>query len=245
MGHPPNSYVESLGDVSLKGARIGLVVNALGDDSDQRSAAVNAIVGEAVSDMRAAGAEVVEVEIPRLDEFLVETSQYIACSRHDIDLYLKKRPALENLRVAQIVEDGQYHKELDLLEAVVEGPEDPENDPEYTRRFVAREAFTRAVLNVMAEHRLDALTYPATRVPAPSNEEREEWTVLTFPTNTLIASQSLMPSIAVPAGFTDEGVPVGIEIVTRPYDEATMFGLARGYEAQSNHRKAPTFAGGS
>jgi amidase len=189
--------------------------------------------------MRTAGAEVLDVDIPRLGEFLMETSQYIACSRHDIDLYLSRRPALNHLRVAEIVKKGQYHPELDLLEAVVEGPEEPENDPEYTRRFVSREAFTRAILNVMAQHSLDALTYPATRIPAPPSNELKDWTVLTFPTNTLIASQSLMPSITVPAGFTDEGVPVGIEFVARPYDEVTAFRLAAAYEQQTGHRRSP------
>ena len=91
----------------------------------------------------------------------------------------------------------------------------------------------------MAQYELDALTYPATRIPAPSNEERKDWTVLTFPTNTLIASQSLMPSITVPAGFTERGVPVGIEIVTRPFDEVTAFRLAAGYEKQTSHHRAP------
>lgn len=239
VGHPPTSYLEALGDRSLGGARIGLVVNALGSDEDAGSAAVNTLTRKAAADMRAAGAEVVEVEIPRLNEFLIETSQYIACSRHDIDLYLRQRPQLAHLGVAEIVKKGQYHPQLDLLEAVVEGPEEPEHDPEYTKRFVAREAFTRTILNVMAQHELDALTYPATRIPAPSNEERKDWTVLTFPTNTLIASQSLMPSITVPAGFTERGVPVGIEIVTRPFDEATAFRLAAGYEKQTSHHRAP------
>lgn len=239
MCHPPSSYLQALDDRSLEGARIGLVTNALGDDEDALSAAVNALTRKAVEDMRAAGAEVMEVEIPRLDDFLVETSQYIACSRHDIDLYLQQRPEIAHLDVAGIVKRGQYHPELDLLEAVVEGPEDPEQDPEYTKRFVAREAFTRTILNVMAQHQLDALTYPATRIPAPSNEERKDWTVLTFPTNTLIASQSLLPSITVPAGFTERGIPVGIEIVARPYDEATAFRLAAGYEKRTLHHRAP------
>jgi Asp-tRNA(Asn)/Glu-tRNA(Gln) amidotransferase A subunit family amidase len=240
MGHPPASYRDALHGRSMVGARIGLVTNALDSDDDPRCAAVNALVREAIEDMRAAGAEVVDIEIPRLGDFLVETSQYIACSRHDIDLYLSQRPALNHLRVAEVVKKGQYHRGLDLLEAVVTGPEEPENDPEYTRRFVSREAFTRTILNVMAQHSLDALTYPATRVPAPSNTEREDWTVLTFPTNTLIASQALMPSITVPAGFTDDGVPVGIELAARPYDEITAFRLAAGYEQQTGHRKSPS-----
>lgn len=238
VGHPPAQYRDALGG-GLDAARIGLVTNALGDDSDPRCAAVNALMRQAVEDLRAAGAEVVDVEIPDLGQSLVDTSQYIACSRHDIDVYLQQRPALSHLRVAEIVKEGKYHRGLDLLEAVVEGPENLENDPDYTRRYVTRDAFTRTILNVMAQHTLDALAYPVTRVPAPSNEERSEWTVLTFPTNTLIASQALLPSITVPAGFTDNKVPVGIEFVTRPYDEATGFKLAAKYEKHSNHRKAP------
>lgn len=241
MGRPPVAYRDALTEPGINGSRIGLVLNALGDNSDPGSAVVNRIVRKAVEDMQAAGAQVVEVEIPNLDEFLVDTSQYIACSRHDIDLYLKQHSALQELRVADIVKAGRYHRDLDLLEAVVDGPEKPEDDPEYTRRYVVREAFTRTILNVMAKNSLDALAFPTTRVPAPSNEAREDWTVLTFPTNTLIGSQSLMPSIAVPAGFTEEGVPVGIEILARPYDEATAFRLAAGYEKQSSHRRSPDF----
>lgn len=239
MAQPPRSYTDSLEDRKMSDARIGLVTNALGSNDDPRSAAVNALTRQAVDDMREAGAEVVEVEIPNLDEFLADTSQYIACSRHDIDLYLRQRPALDTLRVAEIVEEGRYHKELDLLEAVSTGPEEPESDPEYTGRFVARDRFTRTILNVMDQHGLDALTYPTTRIPAPSNEERAEWTVLTFPTNTLIASQALLPSITVPAGFTSEEIPVGIELVGRPYSEAELFSWAAGYEQQSGHRRPP------
>ncbi|MFI9630843.1 amidase [Streptomyces sp. NPDC052042] len=239
MAQPPVSYMASLGDRSVAGARIGLVTNALGSEADPRSAAVNALTRQAAEDLRAAGAEVVEVEIPDLDEFLVDTSQYVACSRHDIDLYLKQRPALSDLRVADVVARGRYHRELDLLEAVSAGPEAPESDPDYTGRFVARDRFTRVILKVMDQHGLDALTYPTTRVPAPSNEERKEWTVLSFPTNTLIASQALLPSITVPAGFTDAEVPVGIELVGRPYSEADLFSWAAGYEKQSRHRRAP------
>ncbi|RJN32660.1 amidase [Nesterenkonia natronophila] len=238
LGSPPASYRESLSG-GMQGARIGLVTNALGDEEDPRGAAMNALTRRTVDDLKTAGAEIVEVQIPDLMEYLVDTSQYVACSRHDIDLYLKERKSLSHLRVADIVAEGRYHKQLDLLEAVVEGPEEPENDPDYTRRYVTRDEFTRVILDIMAQHSLDALTYPVTRVPAPSNKERDEWTVLSFPTNTLIASQALLPSITVPGGFTDEGVPAGVELVTRPYDEATGFRLAAALEAQNKRRRAP------
>ena len=53
---------------------------------------------------------------------------------------------------------------------------------------------------------------------------------LGFPTNTLIASQAWMPSICVPAGFTDSGFPVGMEIVVYPYHEPDLFRLGYAFE---------------
>ncbi len=38
----------------------------------------------------------------------------------------------------------------------MEGPEDPEDDPDYFRRIGAREDFARVTVNVMASNRLDA-----------------------------------------------------------------------------------------
>ena len=95
----------------------------------------------------------------------------------------------------------------------MEGPDDPEDDPEYFRRIAAREAFTRATVGVMARNGLNALIYPTSQVAAPTMAGRKAWTTLTFPTNTLIASQTWSPAITVPAGFTGDGLPVGLEFV--------------------------------
>jgi amidase len=123
------------------------------------------------------------------------------------------------------------------MDAIMDGPEDPDHDPDYLARFAARHEFTLVVENVMA--RFDALTYPSVQVPPPTMEGRAEWTTLTLPTNTLIASQTWLPAITVPAGFTPEGAPVGLELVGRPYDEATLFRLAHGFEQATRHRRAP------
>jgi Asp-tRNA(Asn)/Glu-tRNA(Gln) amidotransferase A subunit family amidase len=46
-------------------------------------------------------------------------------------------------------------------------------------------------------------------------------------------------SIAVPAGFTADNLPVGITFFGRPYSEPTMIKLAYAYEQATHHRKAP------
>jgi amidase len=39
-----------------------------------------------------------------------------------------------------------------------------------------------------------------------------------------------LPAISVPAGFTDDGLPVGIQIVGRPHGDRALLELARAFE---------------
>ena len=47
---------------------------------------------------------------------------------------------------------------------------------------------------------------------------------------------SQCPVIAVPSGLTDAGLPVGIQIVGRTYDDLSVFQAAAAYEAASPWR---------
>jgi amidase len=51
-----------------------------------------------------------------------------------------------------------------------------------------------------------------------------------------------MPAIAVPAGFTAGGLPVGLEFLARPYDGPAMFRLAYAFEQATKHRRPPAGA---
>jgi amidase len=219
-------------DDALNGARIGLVTNAIGEDP-----AIRDLIAAAARALETAGARVEEVELPDLFDHIVATSMYTDRSKHDLDRFLAELAGapIPNLRTAY--ENGDYDKRLDLMDAIMDGPEDPDRDPDYLARFAARHEFTLVVQNVMA--RLDALAYPSVQVPPPTMNGRANWTTLTLPTNTLIASQTWLPAITVPAGLTPEGAPVGLEFVGRPYDEATLFRLAQGFEHATHHRRAP------
>ena len=236
IARAPRSYRALLDEGALRGARLGLVTNAMGADDDAAAAAVNEVVRAAVEAIRGAGGDVVEVEIPNLMHHIEATSQYVARTKHDINEFLSTRTALT---LNEIVGRGQYHPALDLIDAVMAGPDDPEDDPDYFRRINAREEFARETVNVMARNELTALIYPSVQVPPPSMTGRKDWTTLTFPTNTLIASQTWSPAITVPAGFTGDGLPVGLEFVAAPYDEATVFRLGYAFEQATGHRRAP------
>ena len=49
------------------------------------------------------------------------------------------------------------------------------------------------------------------------------------------------PVITVPAGMSAQHLPVGLEFLVRPYDEAGMLRMAYAFEQATRARRAPTF----
>ncbi len=237
----PETYMDSLDANGLAGARIGLVTNALGSDDDPFAAPVNHVMRDAVESIRAAGATVTEVAIPDLLHHIVATSMYVNCSKYEINEFLMARPDAGVRSLQQMYEQKRYHPMLDLIDACIRGPEMPEYDPMYYRRLAAREEFARTVINCMGGDALDALIFPSIQVVPPTREQLDTrvWTTLTFPTNTLIASQTWLPAATVPAGFSDDGLPIGLEIMVKPYAEPTLFRFAYAFEQATQHRRPP------
>lgn len=101
----------------------------------------------------------------------------------------------------------------------------------------------RMIVGFMAEHDSDGICFPSLQIQSPPHEELAsgKWPALEYPTNTVIASQSLIPAISVPAGFTDMGLPVGIEIIAPPHHEPDLLRLGYSFEQLTNWRRKPEF----
>jgi amidase len=243
IGNHKGSYVDDMDIDSLKKARLGIVRNLFGSDEDPTAAAVNRVMAKALDDLKKAGAELVDIEIPRVWERIGETSLYLTHSRHDINKFLASRPNMPVKSLEEVKQAKKFDPTLDLLVDIFEGPLHPEDDPDYFRKVAAREIFERDVMNIIAKNKLDGMIFPAVQVVTPNKSDVRagKYKCLEFPANTLLAAQLWFPSISLPAGFTEHGIPVGFEVMVPPYREADLFRLGSAYEHATKHRRAPKF----
>lgn len=235
-----DSYTNRLNEDGLQGTRIGVLRDGFGDGKPATK--VNSVIEQALTTISNLGATLVDpVEIPDLNDYLSDTMLYVLQSKHDLDEFLTERDTPVS-SVEEMYETDQYHPLLDLFIAFAEdGPTDLEDNIEYWKRRNAQQDFQQEILNVFAKNDVDAIVYPDVQVPPPSESEIRDgkYETMTFATNTIIASQSLCSAMSVPAGFTDDGLPVGMEFLGKPYDEASLVEYGYAFEQATQHRTSP------
>jgi len=127
-------------------------------------------------------------------------------------------------------------------------------------RLQTRFAFQNLLLQCMGEQRLDALVSPMSTVPPRKlTAPREPNVNGRPPIGWSLIGQQGFPAITVPAGFTTEiwdrvrdvnggtrlvgplkaTLPVGVDFIARPFDEAMLFRIASAFESATRHRKPP------
>jgi hypothetical protein len=104
---------------------------------------------------------------------------------------------------------------------------------DYRIALAKRTAIQQTILMLMEEEKLDALVYPTLRrKPARINEPQGG-------NGCQLSASTGFPAITVPAGFTADGLPVGIELLGRAFDDAKLVSYAYAYEQATHHRRAP------
>ena len=213
---PVPDYTKALG-LPIEGVRVGVCRNHF---FDRNEPAVDSAVERALSDLSAAGARVHEFEIPNLQYglaaiFAVELAS--SAAYHDASVAAGRQAHFE-LDVRALVEIGRLVTAADYLKAE-------------QLRAVLCEDFRRAF-----EH-ADVIVGPTEPLTAWKSGE---WTVEVGgkPESVLAASWRLtfpynltgLPAISVPCGFDHRGLPIGLQIAGRPFDEMTVLRVAHAFE---------------
>lgn len=160
------SFVDALKQPILSGKRLGVLRQVFGEHKG-----INGVLDQTLNELQQSGAELIDVEIPDLEELKEQTSVYILRSRTDINNFLASREGLKHLKIEELQEKGEYHRCLDLLSALAKGPKDAFQSPHFSKALASIQHFQRTVLSLYAKHDLDAMVYPTCQLLAPKTQD--------------------------------------------------------------------------
>ena len=226
---PVPDYLDGL-DSGVRGLRVGVIsdrVNAEGVEPDVRDA-----VNAAVAHMGELGAEVEEVSIP-----LIADSAVISTTLIYVDATGVHRQGLRDYP-----EKYDHNNRVRLLTGALV----PAQAHQKAARL--RQMLRNQILDAL--NRVDVLALPASSVqatPIPTeaglskNGKEDFLTMLggrrTYTSPFNVAS---VPALSINCGFTSDDLPVGLQLVGRPFDESTLFRAAYAYEQTTEwHTRRP------
>jgi len=252
LNEPVPDYVAKLGN-DLRGVRLGLPKEYMTEGIDSQ---VKAAIKAAVEQMNSLGAEIVEVSLPHTDYavavyYILATAEasanlarfdgvrygYRAENPKDIlDLYGRTREEGFGPEVKRRVVLGTYVLSSGYYDAY------------YLRaqkvRELIRQDFAKAFENI------DALISPTSPVPAFKLGERTADPLQMYLADifTIAANLAGICGISLPCGFAEvdgHRLPIGLQLLGKPLDEARIFQIAHAYEQSTDwHKARPPIASG-
>ena len=193
--------------------------------------------GRAVELLRALGAEPRAIDIPELDytlaaEFAIVGPEAAACHRR----LLRDRPEAISPGIRHLFAIGTLAPSSYYLAG-------------QRARVVIRDALRAA----FRSHELSAVVTPtAPATAAPAHERRiecagaEEDLTRAYVRTTAPFNLSGQPALSVPCGFDAGGLPIGLQVVGRPFDEVTVLRIGAAYESATSwaSRRPPVHVNG-
>ncbi len=237
FGHKPKSYLNALKPRGLREKRIGVLESFFG--SKPVHGDTNDAVRRSIDEMRAQGAEIISIEENiDADNLLQTMSVHLHELKDHLDFYLGSLQDHAPVHsVEEVVASGKYHEGIEENLKTAMGFSTA-TEPYYKRRLEGVRQRT-LLMKLFADHRLDALVYPHQKqLVCEVGESQNE-------RNGVLGSVTGFPSICIQAGFTPPsetaplGVPVGMEILGKPFSEATLIEIAYGFERATQNRKPP------
>jgi len=234
-GHDPKDVASAKVDIpdytsaltgDVKGLRIGIVKEYFEAPLDPQ---VRKAVMDAISLLESMGVEIKEVSYPMFNQ-----SQAISSTVLMAEATAYHRDLLEK-DGHQLYEPVRQRLEAGLFISAAE----------YLRAQQARSIFDQQGRRLLDE--VDLLAGPTEPVTAPEilaskvmAGEQEVGVVGALTQYTRPYNINGFPAISVPCGFSDEGMPIGLQLAGRPFDELTVLRAAHAYEQANDwHTRRP------
>ncbi|MDH3379639.1 MAG: amidase family protein [Gammaproteobacteria bacterium] len=239
--HKVDDYTAHLTRDGLTGVRLGVLRQIY--DASTADKQILAVFTQTLKDLESSGAIIIDpITIPGFEE-LIKATGFCSRFRYDINNYLKTLGnGIEIKTLQDVVDQKRFRPEnsgamkwamsvdADVKPADQNPPcIDVEGDPR-------RKALLTAVVTTMDSLKLDALIYPTWSNPPRKTEDSESPDGNNSP---VIAPHSGQPAITVPMGYVYNNLPVGLQILGRPFSEKKLFQYAYAYEQATHHRKPP------
>jgi amidase len=238
-------YTQFLKIGSLKGARIGIARDFMGQDPE-----TDRVIEESIATLQRLGA--VLVDPVRYPDFLRKGRQDIynlvvrAEFKSDLTTYLKTTRAGYPKSFDDVValsNDPRTHYRSPGKAAGLKWSASPEvsfaiDDPVYlaTRNHVL--PAVRATIDaIMAKHGLDAIVYPTSPKPATLIDPPEDTPRGDSPTS--YANFTGYPDVIVPAGMTKDGLPVTLSFFGPAWSEPKLLAYGYDFEQATKARVLP------
>jgi aspartyl-tRNA(Asn)/glutamyl-tRNA(Gln) amidotransferase subunit A len=215
VDHPAEDFARYL-QRGLRGAGIGLPTSFYFDHVDEE---VGVLVREAMEVFRSLGAQVREVEIPNLVDTLHAQRLILGAEAYAVhEERLENEPEAFDEEVCERLMDGARPRAYRYANA-------------RRRGVLATDEFDHALQGV------DVLLTPTLPIVATEIGQREvrigdnkesvrsALTRYTGPTDL-----TGHPSLSIPCGITTSGLPVGLQLIGRHFDEATLYRFGHAYE---------------
>jgi aspartyl-tRNA(Asn)/glutamyl-tRNA(Gln) amidotransferase subunit A len=209
---------------SVAGLRVG-VPTPYFFDSPHLDAEVKAAVLAAIDALAGLGATVVETEVP------------LAAQAKDANTVTMVAEAFAYHRNDLVSGWTDYgaHTRMQLGRAAFLTAAD------FAQAQRVRTAFRRRLTRVFAD--VDVLITPTMLTPAPKAADMRLESTIDMPSFTGLWNLSGLPACATPVGFSSGGLPLSMQVVAKPFDEATTLRVADAYQRITDwHLQAPAVA---
>ncbi|NRQ40584.1 amidase [Nonomuraea sp. NN258] len=237
-------YRAALRPDALAGKRIGVWRSVAGDNQD-----VLATLDAAVATFKARGATVVDgLELAGLDQVgAAEFPALLTEFKHDLNAYLAATPGRHPSDLAGLIAFNKRHAATELryfgqeLFEQAQATSGDLNDPAYRElRGKATTLARKAIDDVVAEHRLDAVLAPTNHAAWLTDLTKgDDFTG--FVSSSMPSAVSGYPAITVPAGYAKGVLPLGVTFFGGRFAESGLISLAYAFEQAGQVRKPPGY----